>query len=304
MHGTARIDETTRRGRRGLPAARVLLGLWLCSCGGGGAPTTATAPVRDPSPWGTIFWVNSNSGPTFQWSLAGVEAASYVAVPLNGTPSGGGGCLPFGGAVAPGVAAKSLHDALPDGAPLALWMQPRDDEFAGVALADLAVAVQTELAAFQACVTQDWPAAPTVSGFLCVKEQQLGGDANCDTLATVFAQGVRMAGVAGDVRYGILAAPGSMNRTDVDAALGEMYEPIYFPPGGTCPASSDGATYGGAIGEWIAGSAVLPASGSVAVPAFGGPSSTCPLDYDQVAPAAAALATEVPVGLLGLGLWG
>ena len=252
-----------------------------------------------------VFWVNSNSGPTFQWSLAGLTAASYVAVPLNGVrPAGGSQCLPFGGAVTPGVAAKSLHDALTDGTPFEIWMQPRDHEFDGVAVPGLAAAVQTELAAFQSCVTQDWPLAPIVSGFLCVKEQQLGGDANCDSLAAVFRQGVQISGLGSDVRYGILAAPGSMNRTDVDAALGEMYEPIYFPPSKTCPAPGDGTSYGSEIGDWINAAAVLPASGSVAVPAFGGASSTCPLDHDQLAPAAAALAAKVTGGLVGLGLWG
>ena len=281
--------------------------LWTLGCGGSGAgsATGEPAPIGDAPAWSTVYWVNSNSGPTFQWSLGGLAASSYVAVPLNGVPSGSGdGCSPFGGAVTPGIAAKSLHDALLPGPAFAIWMQPRDHEFDGVAAPDLAAAVQRELVAFQGCVTQDWPLAPTVSGFLCVKEQQLGGDANCDTLAAVFAQGVQIAGLASDVRYGILAAPGSMNRTDVDAALGEMYEPIYFPPSKTCPASSDGVTYGSEIGAWIAGAAVLPASGSVAVPAFGGPSSTCPLDYDQLVPAAAALGAKVRAGLVGLGLWG
>jgi hypothetical protein len=249
--------------------------------------------------------VNSNSGPTFAWSLGDLAATSWVAATLNGVPSGSGGsCVPFGGAVTPGVAAKSLHDAVPAGAPFAIWMQPRDHQFDGVTVAGLADAVGAALEEFQSCVLQDWPLAPVVSGFLCVKEQQLGGDANCDTLATVFAHGVRIDGLATDVRYGLLAAPGSMNRTDVAASLGEMYEPIYFPPGNTCPSSGDGTTYGSEIGEWIAGAAVLPASGSVAVPTMGGPSSTCPLDYDQLAPAAAALAVEVPQGLAGLGIWG
>lgn len=285
--------------------ATTLLALWSAACGsgsGGGAGSVGDKPVLTEYRWGSIYWVNSNSGPTFRWSLAGVAAASYVAIPLNGTPSGAG-CQPFGGAVRPGLAAQSMYAVLDPGAPFAVWMQPRDHEFDGVTAAGLAAAVQQELVEFQSCVEQDWPAAPTVSGFLCVKEQQLGGAANCDTLAAVFAQGVQIAGLAGNVRYGILAAPGSMNRTDVDAALGEMYEPIYFPPEKVCPASSDGTTYGAEIGAWIADADVLPASGSVAVPAFGGPSSTCPLDYDQVAPAAAALAEKVSTGLMGLGLW-
>jgi len=294
------------RRRRSRRSAAALLVLWTLGCGGSGAGSAGSepTPIGDPPAWGTVYWVNSNSGPTFAWSLGDLAATSWVAATLNGVPSGSdGGCTPFGGAVTPGVAAKSLHDMLPGGAAFAIWMQPRDHQFDGVDVAGLGAAVEVALAAFQSCVVQDWPLAPVVSGFLCVKEQQLGGDANCDTLATVFAQGVRIAGLAPDVRYGLLAAPGSMNRTDVDAALGEMYEPIYFPPSNTCPAPSDGTTYGSAIGDWIAGAAVLPASGSVAVPTFGGPSSTCPLAYDQLAPAAAALATKVPQGLAGLGVW-
>ncbi len=288
-------------------SAALLLVLLPLGCGGsgGGRVGNEPSPLGDPPPWGTVYWVNSNSGPTFAWSLADLAATSWVAATLSGVPAGSdGGCTPFGGAVTPGIAAKSLHDRLPGDAPFAVWMQPRDHQFDGVDVAGLAAAVEAALAEFQSCVVQDWPLAPVVSGFLCVKEQQLGGDANCDTLATVFAQGVRIVGLAADVRYGLLAAPGSMNRTDVDASLGEMYEPIYFPPGNTCPSSSDGTRYGSAIGDWISGAAVLPASGSVAVPTFGGPSATCPLDYDQLAPAAAALAAEVPQGLAGLGVWG
>lgn len=282
-----------------------MLSILGCGGSGGGSAPSEHGPIGDAPAWDTVYWVNSNSGPTFQWSIGELAATSWVAATLDGVPPGsGGGCTPFGGAVTPGVAAKSMHDSLPDGAPFAIWMQPRDHQFEGVNADGLAAAVAAVLSAFQTCVAQDWPAAPVVSGFLCVKEQQLGGDANCDTLATVFAQGVRIPDLAVDVRYGLLAAPGSMNRTDVDAALGEMYEPIYFPPGDTCPSPGDGTTYGSAIGDWIAGAAVLPASGSVAVPAFGGPSSTCPLDYDQLAPAAAALAGKVPAGLAGLGIWG
>lgn len=304
MH--ARDDHGHPLRASGATAATLLMVLTL-GCGGSGAGSAGRepAPIGEAPAWGTVYWVNSNSGPTFQWTLGDLAAASYVAAPLQGVPSSaGGGCTPFGGAVTPGVAAKSMHDALPPGAPFAIWMQPRDHEFDGVTTGGLAAAVAAELAAFQACVTQDWPLAPTVSGFLCVKEQQLGGDVNCDTLAAVFAQGVQITGLASNVRYGLLAAPGSMNRTDVDAALGEMYEPIYFPPSNTCPAPSDGTAYGSEIGTWIAGAGVLPASGSVAVATFGGPSSTCPLDYGQLEPAAAALAAEVPLGLAGLGLWG
>lgn len=300
-------DDGSYRYRWSRRTAVMLLVLWNFGCGGSGAGSSGSehTPVGDPAAWEAVYWVNSNSGPMFTWSLGELAAASWVAATLNGVPSGSdGGCAPFGGAVTPGVAAKSMHDALPAAAPFAIWMQPRDHQFDGVTVAGLAAAVEATLEAFQSCVVQDWPAAPVVSGFLCVKEQQLGGDANCDTLATVFAQGVHISGLATDVRYGLLAAPGSMNRTDVDASLGEMYEPIYFPPGNTCPSPGDGTTYGNAIGEWIAGADVLPASGSVAVPAFGGPSSTCPLDYDQLAPAAAALGVKVPQGLAGLGIWG
>lgn len=295
------------RGQRSPYAATALLVLCTLGCGGSGSdgPGSEGTPIGDAPAWDTVYWANSNSGPTFQWSIDGLAATSWVAATLDGVPSGAsGGCSPFGGAVTPGVAAKSMHDQLPGGAPFAIWMQPRDHQFDGVTADGLAAAVQAALTAFQSCVTQDWPGAPVVSGFLCVKEQQLGGDANCDTLASVFAGGVHVPGLASAVRYGLLAAPGSMNRTDVDASLGEMYEPIYFPPGDTCPSPGDGTTYGSAIGDWIAGAAVLPASGSVAVPAFGGPSSTCQLDYDQLAPAAAALAGKVPAGLAGLGVWG
>jgi hypothetical protein len=282
--------------------AAILVALSMAGCGGaGGASSGAPDTLRDSPPWTAVYWVNSNSGPTFQWSLDGIEAERYVAAALNGEPSGGSGCVPFGGAVTPGVAAQSLHAELSGEAVFEIWMQPRDHEFDGVAEQDLAAAAQAALVSFQACVAQDWPQAPVVSGFLCVKEQQLGGDANCDTLAEVFAQGIHVPGLAANVDYGILAAPGSMNRTDLDAALGEMYEPIYFPPSNTCPDPGNGQAYGSQIGAWIESAAVLPESGSVAVPAFGGPSSTCQLDYDQLAP---ALAAEVPTGLAGLGLWG
>lgn len=282
----------------------LLAGLF-CACGGAGGGATSDVGVGSTSSaWGALYWVNSNSGPTFAWSLDGLSAAQYVAVALAGEPAGGSACAPFGGAVTPGVAAKSMQQALPPGAPLKIWMQPRDQEFAGVTEAGLAAAVASELAAFQSCVEQDWPEAPSVSGFLCVKEQQLGGVANCDTLNSVFAAGVSLPGSSAPVEYGLLGAPGNLSRTDLSAALGEMYEPIYFPPSDACPDPSDGSTYGDEIGAWLVQAAVVPATGSVAVPAFGGPSATCQLDYDQAAPAAAALAGKVRTGLAGLALWG
>jgi len=285
-----------------------LLLLATLGCGGAGDASRGAVGAREPHDaiWPALYWVNSNSGPTFYWSLDGVSAAAWIAAPMNGTPAEDGtGCVGFGGSVAPGVAARSMAQALPPGAELRLWMQPKDLEFDGVSVADLGSAAAQRLTAFQACVAQDWPAAPVVSGFLCVREQRLGGDANCDTLAAAFAGGaVPAPSGGGSVAYGILGAPGDMNRTDVAAALGEMYEPPYFAPSGACPASSDGASYGGEIGAWIASADVVPASGSVAVPAFGGPSATCPLDHDQLAPAAAALAEDAPPGLAGLAVWG
>ena len=306
---------TAPGGRTRGPASRLAVGFALVAllgsgptgCGGSGGAADGgdiSLPGSDGSTWPTFTWVNSNSGPTFAWSLAGIAAGAWIAAPMNGAPVGGGGCTGFGGSVAPGVAAKSMQAALPGGASLQLWMQPRDQEFAGVAAPDLAAAAAQRLRAFQACVEQDWPTAPVVSGFLCVHEQQLGGDANCDTLAAAFAQGVPPPEGSGSVKYGILGAPGDMNRTDVSAALGEMYEPPYFAPSGACAPGSDGAAYGSEIGTWIAASTVIPARGSVAVPAFGGPSSTCPLDYDQLGPAAEGLAAEVPAGLAGLAVWG
>lgn len=277
----------------------------LSSCAGSGGGAATAGGIGSGAAWDALYWVNSNSGATFAWSLDGVSAGSYVAAALNGAPAAGAtGCSPFGGAVTPGVAAKSMQDALPPGAAVEVWMQPRDQEFASVSTQGLKAAVESELAAFQACLEQDWPAAPTVSGFLCVKEQQLGGAANCDSLQQVFADGVTLSGSTALVKYGILGAPGNLNRTDVSAALGEMYEPIYFPPGDTCPDPTDGAAYGREIADWLAQAAVIPARGSVAVPAFGGPSATCRLDYDQLAPAAAALAEKAPAGLAGLAVWG
>ena len=298
--------EPLKRTRSFFARAAILLALASAGCGGSSSDSRPAAPdtLQDAPLWTVVYWVNSNSGPSFEWSLDGLDADRYVAVPLNGQPSASGtGCEPFGGAITPGVAAQSLHAELSDEA-FEIWLQPRDQQFAGVAVQDLATAAQSALEWFQACVAQDWPQAPVVSGFLCVKEQQLGGDANCDTLAQAFEQGIRLPGQTANVAYGILAAPGSMNRTDVDAALGEMYEPIYFPPSDTCPDPSDGEAYGAQIGAWIESAAVLPESGSVAVPAFGGPSATCQLDHGQAAVAAAALATKVPAGLAGLGLWG
>jgi hypothetical protein len=290
---------------------RIWIGvLLLGALGCGGAADGRGGAVGAPGPgvttWPALYWVNSNSGPTFSWTIDGLAAAAWVAAPMNGTPAADGtGCVGFGGNVAPGVAARSMAQALPPGATLRLWMQPKDLEFDGVATPDLGPAAAERLQAFQACVAQDWPDAPVVSGFLCVREQRLGGDANCDTLAAAFAGGAVPAPSGGaSVAYGILGAPGDMNRTDVAAALGEMYEPPYFAPSGTCAPSSDGASYGGEIGAWLASAAVVPASGSVAVPAFGGPSATCPLDYDQLVPAAAALAEQAPPGLAGVAVWG
>jgi len=273
------------------------------SSGGQGGGVAAPAPAAT---WPAVYWVNSNSAPTFGWSVDGIAADAWVAVPMNGTPpTDGTGCVGFGGSVAPGVAAQSMAAALPEGAVVRLWMQPKDLEFDGVVTPDLGAAAAQRVAALQACVEQDWPAAPVVSGFLCVHEQRLGGDANCDTLAAAFASGgVPAPSGGGSVAYGILGAPGDMNRTDVAAALGEMYEPPYFAPSSACASPSDGASYGAEIGAWLASAAVVPATGSVAVPAFGGPSATCPLDHDQLAPAASALAGEAPPGLAGLALWG
>jgi hypothetical protein len=101
-----------------------------------------------------------------------------------------------------------------------------------------------------------------------------------------------------------LGAAGDMIRTDVAAAMGEMYEPPYFSPAGACAPSSDGTAYGSEIGAWIAAASVVPATGSVAVPAFGGPSATCPLDYDQLPAAAKALSGSAPAGLAGVAVWG
>jgi hypothetical protein len=251
------------------------------SAGGLGQPE---APA-----WKRLIWVNSNSGPTFKWGLGGVAAEAYVAAPFTVADSS---CSAFGGAVAPGVAAESMFEALPSGASLSVWMQPRDGQFQGVPPQGLAAAVESALQEFQRCMLQDWPAAPQVSGLMCVHEQQIG--VTCDSLAS----SVESLALA----FGELGAPGVMDESGVSAALGEMYEPEFFP-NEACPAPLAGAAYGAGVGTYL-NTLFRGASPSAAVPAFGGTaSSTCPLDYTQLGAAAAALSASTTVELQGLAVW-
>ncbi len=91
--------------------------------------------------------------------MGGVAAQAYVAAPFTVADSS---CSPFGGAVAPGVAAESMFKALPSGASLSVWMQPRNWQFQGVPMTPkgLAAAVESALQEFQRCMQQDWPTAP------------------------------------------------------------------------------------------------------------------------------------------------
>lgn len=251
----------------------------------------------EPPGWKGLYWVNSNSGPTFAWELGDVVAEKYVAAPLNGQPLEGSVCQEYGGTVAPGLAAKSMYDAIPAGATFELWMRPKKDEFSGTT-GPIADAVEAKLAWFEQCVRQDWPDAPDVAGLMCVHEVNLGGDVNCTNLAAVFEAGVNTPSGARAL-FGVVAAPQSMARTDVDIVMGEMYEPAFFPPSDTCPASSDGDTYGSEIATYLNGQTYGPG----AVPAFGGPSATCQLDYSAFEEAANALGKAVTIPLAGLGVW-
>jgi hypothetical protein len=239
--------------------------------------------------WKRLVWVNSNSGSTFNWELGGVAADAYVAAPFTVADSS---CSAFGGAVAPGVAAKSMSDALPSGASLSVWMQPRDKQFLGVPTGGLVAAIESALQEFQQCMQQDWPAAPQVSGFMCVHEQQIG--ITCDALAPTVMDL--------NLAFGVLGAPGVMDSSGVTAALGEMYEPAFFP-NGACPGAQSGAAYGAGVGAYL-NKLFLGANLNAAVPAFGGTaSSTCPLDYAQLGAAAAALSASTTVELQGIALW-
>lgn len=251
--------------------------------------------------WKALYWVNSNSGAEFAWVLGSFQADKYVAAVMNGTPEGAGGtspiCLPFGGTVDPGTAAQSMQDVIPPDASFEIWMRPRDKEFDGTS-GPLATVIEEKLAWFQSCVDQSWPTAPVVAGFMCVHEQKLGGGVDCDSLADAFASGV-MTPSGRPALYGIVGSPQNMARTDVDVVLGEMYEPIYFPPSDTCPDPADGTTYGGEIAAYIN----TQSYGAAAAPAFGGPSATCPLDHAGFEAAASALGGAVTAPLAGLGVW-
>lgn len=264
----------------------------------GDIPSKELEGAEAPEPWKGFYWVNSNSGPEFSWVIGNVVAEKFVAGPMNGEPLDGAVCEGFGGSVTPGIAARSMHDAIPAGAAFELWMRPKTDEFSGTT-GSLGAAAEQKLVWFEQCVRQDWPDAPGVSGFLCVQEDHLGGGANCTSLAAAFEAGVKTPSGA-TALFGVLAAPQSMARADVDIAMGEMYEPAFFPPSLQCPDPSDGATYGSEIATYLNGQSYGPG----AVPAFGGPSSTCPLDYSAFEAAEEGLRGTVTVPLAGIGVWG
>jgi hypothetical protein len=75
---------------------------------------------------------------------------------------------------------------------------------------------------------------------MCVHEQKIG--VSCDALAPA-VQSLEQA-------FGVLGAPGIMLNNSATAALGEMYEPDFFP-NKTCPSPLAGAAYGAGIGSYF-----------------------------------------------------
>jgi hypothetical protein len=282
-------------------------------------PLDSDSDAQPSQQWDTIYWLNSNSAPDFNWTLTPGIAKQGVIAPFNSLPD----CSTWGGGL--GDLKKNISSAQTkfsaNNIPLDVWMRPRNlpvdahhdgPQFTKFSTTDnLIKQAEGALQEFQKC------AGVNVTGFVCVKEDNhisQDNSVNCDNLAAAFKKGVKLPN-GKNAKFGVLGSPGNMS-LNITMAGGELYEPIYFLPNG-CPNSADGTAYGTAMGKWVNKKAGSPGKGKISKNTpptstvfFGGSGATCPLDYNQLQNASAAFRSTVSptanpdvLSNLNLGLW-
>ena len=295
-------------------------------------PLDSDSDAQPSQPWDTIYWLNSNSAPDFNWTLTSDIAKQGVIAPFNSLPD----CSTWGGGL--GALKKNISSAQTkfsaNNIPLDVWMRPRNlpvnanpdgPQFTKFSTtANLIKQAEEALLEFQKC------AGVNVTGFVCAKEDNdISQDhsVNCDNLADAFKKGVILPN--GDkAKFGVLGSPNKMNNTDITMAGGELYECgppeaptskfCYFLPDKwdpksndpplTCPDPTDGKQYGSEMARWLNSNAdkILSNTTPTSTVFFGGASAGCPLEHDQLQNASDAFrktASPAVLPYLNLGLW-
>jgi len=299
--------------------------------------STHTAAPASPGQRDTIYWLNSNSAPDFNWTLTPDIAKQGVIAPFNSLPD----CSTWGGGL--GDLKKNISSAQTkfsaNNIPFEVWMRPRNlpvkahpdgPQFTKFSSpADLIKQAGRALQEFQKCADLT-ELGVNVKGFVCAKEDNdISHDhsVNCDNLADAFKKGVILPN--GDkALFGVLGSPNKMNNTDITMAGGELYEcgPLETPtskfcyflpdkwdpksndPPLTCPDPTRGKKYGSEMARWLNSNAdkILSNTTPTSTVFFGGVSAGCPLEHDQLQNASDAFretANPDVLSNLNLGLW-